>query len=176
MAVLIGRLASVMDVCFHPSQDLTGIVPDFVVIFDCPEKEMEKRLLSRNKCGLMGTVEAANKVVNANVSLKRLEDLLLAEEKLLLPNPPLEPGLPAISIRNGVPGSGKGTQRANSYEQFGYTHLCAGDLLRTETKSGVQTIMNHSGILILMLEIFGQKHNLALKTGKMVLISRLSSM
>ncbi|KAF5764677.1 putative ABC-type xenobiotic transporter [Helianthus annuus] len=40
-------------------------------------------------------------VVNANVSLKRLEDLLLAEERLLLPNPPLEPGLPAISIKNG---------------------------------------------------------------------------
>ncbi|KAI7751096.1 hypothetical protein M8C21_020501 [Ambrosia artemisiifolia] len=39
--------------------------------------------------------------VNATVSLKRLEDLLLAEERLLLPNPPLEPGLPAISIRNG---------------------------------------------------------------------------
>ncbi|KAJ9565724.1 hypothetical protein OSB04_001690 [Centaurea solstitialis] len=40
-------------------------------------------------------------VVNANVSLKRLEDLLLADERLLLPNPPLEPGLPAISIKNG---------------------------------------------------------------------------
>ncbi|GKA84558.1 ABC transporter C family member 2 isoform X1, partial [Tanacetum coccineum] len=42
-----------------------------------------------------------SQVVNANVSLKRLEDLLLADERLLLPNPPLEPGLPAISIRNG---------------------------------------------------------------------------
>lgn len=41
------------------------------------------------------------KVVNANVSLKRLEDLLLAEERILLSNPPLEPGLPAISIKNG---------------------------------------------------------------------------
>ncbi|XP_057430299.1 ABC transporter C family member 2-like [Lotus japonicus] len=40
-------------------------------------------------------------VVNANVSLKRLEDLLLAEERILLPNPPLEPSLPAISIKNG---------------------------------------------------------------------------
>ncbi|XP_027368270.1 ABC transporter C family member 2-like [Abrus precatorius] len=40
-------------------------------------------------------------VVNANVSLTRLEDLLLAEERILLPNPPLEPSLPAISIRNG---------------------------------------------------------------------------
>ncbi|KAM7505799.1 hypothetical protein LguiB_004703 [Lonicera macranthoides] len=40
-------------------------------------------------------------VVNANVSLKRLEELLLAEERTLLPNPPLEPGFPAISIKNG---------------------------------------------------------------------------
>ncbi|XP_029130585.1 ABC transporter C family member 2 isoform X2 [Cajanus cajan] len=40
-------------------------------------------------------------VVNANVSLKRLEDLLLAEERILLPNPPLEPRSPAISIKNG---------------------------------------------------------------------------
>ncbi|VFQ58770.1 unnamed protein product, partial [Cuscuta campestris] len=40
-------------------------------------------------------------VVNANVSLKRLEELLLAEDRVLLPNPPIEPGLPAISIKNG---------------------------------------------------------------------------
>ncbi|KAL0363618.1 UNVERIFIED_CONTAM: ABC transporter C family member 2 [Sesamum calycinum] len=40
-------------------------------------------------------------VVNANVSLKRLEELLLAEDRILLPNPSIEPGLPAISIRNG---------------------------------------------------------------------------
>uniref|UniRef100_A0A1D1Z5A5 ABC-type xenobiotic transporter n=2 Tax=Anthurium amnicola TaxID=1678845 RepID=A0A1D1Z5A5_9ARAE len=39
--------------------------------------------------------------VNANVSLKRLEDLLLGEERLLLPNPPLDPQLPAISIKDG---------------------------------------------------------------------------
>ncbi|KAJ0945214.1 putative ABC-type xenobiotic transporter [Helianthus annuus] len=42
-----------------------------------------------------------SQAVNVHVSLKRMEDLLLAEERLLLPNPPLEPGLPAISIRNG---------------------------------------------------------------------------
>ncbi|XP_042486678.1 ABC transporter C family member 2-like [Macadamia integrifolia] len=40
-------------------------------------------------------------VVNANVSLKRLEELFLGEERILMPNPPLEPGLPAITIRNG---------------------------------------------------------------------------
>ncbi|THU71177.1 hypothetical protein C4D60_Mb08t32790 [Musa balbisiana] len=40
-------------------------------------------------------------VVNCNVSLQRLEDLLLAEERILLPNPPVDPELPAISIKNG---------------------------------------------------------------------------
>lgn len=40
-------------------------------------------------------------VVNANVSLKRLEELLISEERMLLPNPPIEPGLPAVSIKNG---------------------------------------------------------------------------
>ncbi|XP_042486021.1 ABC transporter C family member 2-like [Macadamia integrifolia] len=40
-------------------------------------------------------------VANANVSLKRLEELFLGEERILMPNPPLETGLPAITIRNG---------------------------------------------------------------------------
>ncbi|XP_060198228.1 ABC transporter C family member 12-like isoform X5 [Lycium barbarum] len=40
-------------------------------------------------------------VVNSNVSLQRMEELFLAEERVLLPNPPLEPGLPSISIRDG---------------------------------------------------------------------------
>ncbi|KAG0501841.1 hypothetical protein HPP92_001913 [Vanilla planifolia] len=40
-------------------------------------------------------------VVNANVSLKRLEELFLTEERVLAPNPPLDPALPAISIRDG---------------------------------------------------------------------------
>ncbi|XP_075666925.1 ABC transporter C family member 12-like isoform X3 [Castanea sativa] len=42
-----------------------------------------------------------SQVVNAKVSLQRLEELLLAEERVLQPNPPLEPGLPAISIKDG---------------------------------------------------------------------------
>ncbi|KAH9796203.1 ABC transporter C family member 2 [Citrus sinensis] len=42
-----------------------------------------------------------SQVVNANVSLQRLEELLLAEERILMPNPPLEPELPAVSIKNG---------------------------------------------------------------------------
>ncbi|XP_073027940.1 ABC transporter C family member 2-like [Primulina eburnea] len=51
-------------------------------------------------------------VVNANVSLKRLEELLLAEEQILLPNPPIEPGLPAISVKNGYFSWEKKAERA----------------------------------------------------------------
>ncbi|KAG8474416.1 hypothetical protein CXB51_033997 [Gossypium anomalum] len=42
-----------------------------------------------------------SQVVNANVSLQRLEELFLAEERVLAPNPPHQPGLPAISIKDG---------------------------------------------------------------------------
>ncbi|PIA50779.1 hypothetical protein AQUCO_01200196v1 [Aquilegia coerulea] len=40
--------------------------------------------------------------VNADVSLKRLQELFLSEERILMPNPPLKPGSPAISIKNGL--------------------------------------------------------------------------
>ncbi|MCO5609705.1 hypothetical protein L7F22_063937 [Adiantum nelumboides] len=41
-------------------------------------------------------------VVNANVSLKRLQDLLLADEYAIGPNPPIVPNLPAISVKDGT--------------------------------------------------------------------------
>ncbi|KAJ0980468.1 hypothetical protein J5N97_008723 [Dioscorea zingiberensis] len=40
-------------------------------------------------------------VVNASVSLTRLEELFLTEERMLVPNPPIDQSFPAISIRNG---------------------------------------------------------------------------
>lgn len=40
--------------------------------------------------------------VNANVSLKRLQELLLAQERVLALNPPLQTGLPAISVKDGT--------------------------------------------------------------------------
>ncbi|KAF5206945.1 Multidrug resistance ABC transporter ATP-binding/permease protein BmrA [Thalictrum thalictroides] len=40
--------------------------------------------------------------VNADVSLKRLEELFLSEERILMPNLPLKPGSPAILIKNGL--------------------------------------------------------------------------
>uniref|UniRef100_A0A1J3HY96 ABC-type xenobiotic transporter n=1 Tax=Noccaea caerulescens TaxID=107243 RepID=A0A1J3HY96_NOCCA len=42
-----------------------------------------------------------SQVVNANVSLQRMEELLLSEERILAQNPPLQLGAPAISIKNG---------------------------------------------------------------------------
>ena len=44
--------------------------------------------------------------------------------------------LPSYCWLAGGPGSGKGTQCANIVEQFGFTNLSAGDLLRAEIKSG----------------------------------------
>ncbi|KAI5074503.1 hypothetical protein GOP47_0010464 [Adiantum capillus-veneris] len=41
-------------------------------------------------------------VANANVSLKRLQDLLLADEYALGPNPHIVPELPVISIKDGT--------------------------------------------------------------------------
>ncbi|CAN1854350.1 UMP-CMP kinase 3 [Linum perenne] len=60
------------------------------------------------------TVEAGNKKTYAS----------LAEKK------------PTVVFVLGGPGSGKGTQCTNIVENFGYTHLSAGDLLRAEIKSG----------------------------------------
>ncbi|TYK01412.1 ABC transporter C family member 2-like isoform X2 [Cucumis melo var. makuwa] len=44
---------------------------------------------------------AIPQVVNAVVSLKRVEELVAAKERIVLPNPPLNPDLPSISIKNG---------------------------------------------------------------------------
>ncbi|KAG5251341.1 UMP-CMP kinase [Salix suchowensis] len=43
---------------------------------------------------------------------------------------------PTVIFVLGGPGSGKGTQCASIVENFGHTHLSAGDLLRAEIKSG----------------------------------------
>jgi UMP-CMP kinase len=44
--------------------------------------------------------------------------------------------LPLVVFVLGGPGSGKGTNCARIVENFGYTHLSAGDLLRKERQSG----------------------------------------
>ncbi|KAK4782038.1 hypothetical protein SAY86_016140 [Trapa natans] len=42
-----------------------------------------------------------SQVVTANVSIQRMEELFLTEERILVPNPPIEMGVPAICIENG---------------------------------------------------------------------------
>jgi len=43
---------------------------------------------------------------------------------------------PKVVFVLGGPGAGKGTQCENIVRDYGYVHLCAGDLLRAEIKSG----------------------------------------
>ena len=43
-------------------------------------------------------------------------------------------GNPKITFVTGAPGSGKGTQCEKLVEEFGYTHISTGDLIRTEIK------------------------------------------
>ncbi|TVU13029.1 hypothetical protein EJB05_46701 [Eragrostis curvula] len=47
----------------------------------------------------------------------------------------------------GGPGSGKGTQCAKIVDQFGFTHLSAGDLLREESKSNTEQGMMIKNIM-----------------------------
>ena len=43
-------------------------------------------------------------------------------------------GNPKITFVTGAPGSGKGTQCEKLVEEFGYTHISTGDLIRMEMK------------------------------------------
>ncbi|XP_020089956.1 UMP-CMP kinase 4-like isoform X1 [Ananas comosus] len=69
----------------------------------------------------MGHVEAAPVVTNEE---KDVSESLLGDKKV------------TVVFVLGGPGSGKGTQCANIVQNFGFTHLSAGDLLRAEIKSG----------------------------------------
>ena len=46
---------------------------------------------------------------------------------------------PRVSFILGPPLAGKGTQASLLFEEFGTTHLSAGDLLRDERESGSET-------------------------------------
>ena len=56
----------------------------------------------------------------------------------------------------GGPGSGKGTQCAKLVEEFGYTHISTGDLMRVEMKKvslnvsgcSVSLLLTHFGIIL----------------------------
>ncbi|CAM0913274.1 unnamed protein product [Alopecurus aequalis] len=70
---------------------------------------------------------AMSRVVDTSVAVPEEEDVtenILGGKKV------------AVVFVLGGPGSGKGTQCSNIVEHFGFTHLSAGELLRTEIKSG----------------------------------------
>ena len=66
----------------------------------------------------------------------------------------------------GGPGSGKGTLCAKIVEQFGYSHLSSGDLLRKEIKAGSEhgyvllLFPSFIGLTILFLRILSTKYQL----------------
>mmetsp|Transcript_22762 Transcript_22762/g.21968 ORF Transcript_22762/g.21968 Transcript_22762/m.21968 type:complete len:122 (+) Transcript_22762:7-372(+) len=47
-------------------------------------------------------------------------------------------GNPKITFILGGPASGKGTQCAKLVEEFGYTHISSGDLMRAEIQKGTK--------------------------------------
>lgn len=47
-------------------------------------------------------------------------------------------GNPKITFVTGAPGSGKGTQCEKLVEEFGYTHISVGDVIRNEIKKGTR--------------------------------------
>jgi len=48
-------------------------------------------------------------------------------------------GNPKVVFVLGGPASGKGTQCAKLVEEFGYTHISTGDLMRAEMSKGTKT-------------------------------------
>ena len=83
-----------------------------------------------------------------------------AADKAAMPNggaaidAPVEEPLNIVFVLGG-PGSGKGTQCQKIVEEFGYTHLSTGDLLRAEVKSGsakgkeIEGVMASGGLVSL---------------------------
>ena len=51
----------------------------------------------------------------------------------------------------GPPGSGKGTQCAKLVEEFGYTHISTGDLMRVEMKKVSLTVARRNGLPVSLL-------------------------
>ncbi|KAJ4760207.1 UMP-CMP kinase [Rhynchospora pubera] len=142
---------------------VTGIIPEFILFFECSEEEMEKRLLGRNQGRFDDNIETIRKrfkvfvesslpVVEYYDSLGKVKKIDAAKSitevfedvKVIFSSfAPKEACRSLLCDKKvtvifvlGGPGSGKGTQCSNIVEHYGFTHLSAGDLLRAEIKSG----------------------------------------
>lgn len=124
---------------------------DFVLYFDLDEATMRQRLLKRGKTS--GRADDNEKsivrrfetfrttsmpVIDHYARLGKVRsvdarggpDAVFAEVQRIFD--------PRVVFVLGGPGSGKGTQCAKLVNEFGYTHLSAGDLLRSEVARGAR--------------------------------------
>eukprot|EP00198_Chlamydomonas_reinhardtii_P000707 XP_001690042.1 ODA5-associated flagellar adenylate kinase [Chlamydomonas reinhardtii] len=145
-----------------------------VLFFDCPEEEMEKRLLKRGETSGRSDDNADTIRKRFRTFLEQslpVKDHYLAQGKCHVISavpppkevygkdialPPVPGSLPAdaqIVFVLGGPGSGKGTQCDKIKADYECVHLSAGDLLRAEVKSGSEV---------------GQKCEALMKEGKLV--------
>jgi len=128
--------------------------PEFVLAIDCPEEEMERRLLKRGETSgrsddnaatikkrFRTFVEQSTPVIN----LYESQGLVKRVSALGAPGKVHErvakhfsgfSEVPDIVFVLGGPGSGKGTQCSRIANDYGFVHLSAGDLLRAEIQSG----------------------------------------
>jgi len=128
--------------------------PEFVLAFDCPEEELERRLLKRGET-------SGRSDDNAATIKKRFQTFLAQslpvidyyEAKGLVRKVSATGSMVQVAARTakhfsafsevpdiifvlGGPGSGKGTQCARISNEYGFVHLSAGDLLRAEIQAG----------------------------------------
>ena len=133
----------------------------FCLFYDCPEEELEKRLLKRGETSgrdddniesikkrfrtfketSMPVVEwfGSRGMLRTVSSVQTVEEVWAATKRVF---DELESGKknpvpkPQVVFVLGGPGAGKGTQCANIVRDYGWVHLSAGDLLRAERETG----------------------------------------
>jgi UMP-CMP kinase len=76
-------------------------------------------------------LDGAGALLNKTLVLVRPIDVIRKKEMLPIPHPHIN-----ILLHVGGPGSGKGTQCVRIASDFGFAHLSAGDLLRSEISTG----------------------------------------
>jgi adenylate kinase len=130
--------------------------PELVLVFDCPESELESRLLKRGETSgrsddnLTSIKKRFKTFVDQSMPvIKYYSDRDLVKTISSVPTPTqvfksvkkhfIEyPVVPDIIFVLGGPGSGKGTQCAKISEDYGFIHMSAGDLLRDEIQQGTK--------------------------------------
>jgi adenylate kinase len=128
--------------------------PEFVLAFDCPEEEMERRLLKRGETSGRSDDNAATIKKRFKTFLEQTAPVLdyyrgknLVKKVSATAAPPKVhervvkhfgafSEVPDIVFVLGGPGSGKGTQCSRIANEYGFVHLSAGDLLRAAIQSG----------------------------------------